>query len=756
MCTRISTLSLLALIVPLTLTAARAAAPLGTGFAYQGQLKQNGAPANGNLDMEFRLFDAATLGNQVGNPVTLNGVAVSNGLFTVTLNGGDEFGSDAFIGSARWLQISVNGTPLSPRQPLTAAPAALTLRPGAIIAGPPPQNTFDAATLVLKAQGDATTGGGGLIAIGNPAASQNSTWGVYAASGHAPGGIGALGYYESGRNLDTGVYGFAAAGSNNFASFFEGPRNYFGGSVGVGTTTPHPNFALQVKGISGVWEGGIAAGGDAAAVVAGELGSVATIGAHNAALNAWQNLSINPGGGNVGIGTTLPLTPLDLRGPVVPFKGQLVLVNSAFPSTVAASDVAISAWGSDIGPGATGRLWFLGNSSFGDMDVGLMNSQAGGSLKFGTVGSLSDFIISSTHNVGIGVTTPVNKLDVEGPAAIGANYAGASAAPTNGLIVEGHVGVGTTTPNANFMMQLNGGSGAWKGGVAAGGASAAVVVGEVGNVATLGGHNGALTGWQDLSINPSGGNVGIGTTTPASKLTVSGVVESASGGFKFPDGTVMASANTSSDWSVVNGSWITHNGLVTVTTQPGTTTGVLLYPQGEVVATLVAAIDIVATATMETPVLRISGGGDIAEPFNVNQGTKGLSREGTEPVEPGMIVSIDPDHAGELRISTTPYDRTVAGVISGAGGVNPGLTLQHEGTAADGKYPVALTGRVYAYVDADAAGPVRPGDSLTTSHTPGHAMKVTNHARAQGAIIGKAMTSLESGRGLVLVLVNLH
>jgi hypothetical protein len=60
-------------------------------------------------------------------------------------------------------------------------------------------------------------------------------------------------------------------------------------------------------------------------------------------------------------------------------------------------------------------------------------------------------------------------------------------------------------------------------------------------------------------------------------------------------------------------------------------------------------------------------------------------------------------------------------------------------------------------VQADAAnGAIRPGDLLTTSSTPGHAMKVTDHARAQGAILGKAMTSLAEGKGMVLVLVTLQ
>ena len=68
---------------------------------------------------------------------------------------------------------------------------------------------------------------------------------------------------------------------------------------------------------------------------------------------------------------------------------------------------------------------------------------------------------------------------------------------------------------------------------------------------------------------------------------------------------------------------------------------------------------------------------------------------------------------------------------------------------------VALSGRVYVKADA-SAGSIVPGDLLTTSSTPGHAMKACDHARAQGAILGKAMTGLKEGQGLVLVLVTLQ
>lgn len=144
--------------------------------------------------------------------------------------------------------------------------------------------------------------------------------------------------------------------------------------------------------------------------------------------------------------------------------------------------------------------------------------------------------------------------------------------------------------------------------------------------------------------------------------------------------------------------------------------------------------------------LQIRGGADIAEPFDMTDHAK---------IEPGMVVAIDPDHPGQLRLAKTAYDRTVAGVVSGAGGVDSGLIMQQEGSVADGEHPVALTGRVYAWVDATKT-PVNPGDMLTTSNTPGHAMKVADYQQAQGAILGKAMSKLATGKGLVLVLVTLQ
>lgn len=157
-----------------------------------------------------------------------------------------------------------------------------------------------------------------------------------------------------------------------------------------------------------------------------------------------------------------------------------------------------------------------------------------------------------------------------------------------------------------------------------------------------------------------------------------------------------------------------------------------------------------------TQVLQINGGADLSEKFEVKSLPIPNSRASAPEVQPGLIVSIDPSSPGKLAISSKAYDRKVAGIISGAGGIKSGMLMSQSSSVADGSHPIALTGRVYCWADA-SNGPINPGDLLTTSKNPGHAMKVTNYARAQGAIIGKAMSRLAKGSvGLVLILVNLQ
>lgn len=136
-------------------------------------------------------------------------------------------------------------------------------------------------------------------------------------------------------------------------------------------------------------------------------------------------------------------------------------------------------------------------------------------------------------------------------------------------------------------------------------------------------------------------------------------------------------------------------------------------------------------------------GADCAEHFDVSD---------ADDVDEGTVLVIDDD--GALCTSTSAYDRRVAGVVSGAGGYRPGILLDSF-AEAPGRRPIALAGKVYCKVDA-SHGPVRVGDLLTTSDTAGHAMRVSEPARAFGSVLGKALAPLTTGRGLVPVLVTLQ
>jgi hypothetical protein len=154
--------------------------------------------------------------------------------------------------------------------------------------------------------------------------------------------------------------------------------------------------------------------------------------------------------------------------------------------------------------------------------------------------------------------------------------------------------------------------------------------------------------------------------------------------------------------------------------------------------------DFTVNGATYTKTLTITGGSDVAEPFQMS----------TKEILKGSVVVIDNQNPGQLKLSDRAYDSRVAGIVSGANGINPGIALHQDG-ALEGGQNVALSGRVYVLADA-SSGAIKPGDLLTTSNTPGHAMKVTNHAKAQGAILGKAMSSLKEGKGTVLVLVTLQ
>ena len=319
----------------------------------------------------------------------------------------------------------------------------------------------------------------------------------------------------------------------------------------------------------------------------------------------------------------------------------------------------------------------------------------------GTAGSAAnyDFMISDTGNVGLGTTSPLARLHVSG---------------------------GVRFENAGKDLSFQTGTE-----VDLVSRTSSVVIQSVGPA----GHNHVILSPFPANGDPfRNGNVGIGTFGPETKLHVEGT--------GFVETTIRSNDERA---------------ILTLDSRPGGQRRVWTIESGVFGTPGLfgiydrtaqrARLTIDTNGLVGVGALQITGGADFSENFDVSGAAAG--------VEPGLVVSIDPASPGRLAVSGRAYDRRVAGIVSGAGGVRPGMVMSQEGSIADGKQPVALTGRVYCWADA-SAGAIEPGDLLTTSETPGHAMKVADHTRAQGAVLGKAMTGLKEGKGLVLVLVTLQ
>ena len=308
----------------------------------------------------------------------------------------------------------------------------------------------------------------------------------------------------------------------------------------------------------------------------------------------------------------------------------------------------------------------------------------------------------------------------------------------------GRVGIGTLYPQVRLDIRNGDDASLGNGGYirmgSSGGKNMALDNNEI-----MARNNGAAS---DLILNAEGGDVGIGLTNPNASLHTRG------NNVRFDhtngDRAVFIDTNTGSNGAelsvynetggksiVLMGSEVAGQGAEVRLRKADGTTSIVLDAEHN------------GNGRIITDELEITGGSDFAENFDL------ITDELSVAPQAGMIVSIDANSTGKLTIAAEAYDRKVAGIISGANGIRPGMVMGQKETIANGEYPVALSGRVYVWADA-TNGAITPGDMLTSSTTPGYAMKVTDRERAQGAVIGKAMTSLESGTGYVLVLVNLQ
>jgi len=190
----------------------------------------------------------------------------------------------------------------------------------------------------------------------------------------------------------------------------------------------------------------------------------------------------------------------------------------------------------------------------------------------------------------------------------------------------------------------------------------------------------------------------------------------------------------------------------------GTTTPGAVPPTGYVTGTPILEVkgDIVVTngsggsltfqdgTTQSTAWTGTVCGGDYAESVDVT----GDRRK----YEPGDVLVIDPDAPGKFLKSAEPYSTLVAGVYS----TKPGTVGRRQSTPkSDDEVPMAMIGIVPTKVSAEN-GPIKRGDLLVTSSTLGYAMKGTERGRLVGAVIGKALGSINDGTGVIETLVTLQ
>jgi hypothetical protein len=419
----------------------------------------------------------------------------------------------------------------------------------------------------------------------------------------------------------------------------------------------------------------------------------------------------NTNTGNVGIGTTTPTAKLDVRGGM--------LVDSSSGSL-------------RIGYPSSANQWLF-NTIGGGANLQLWENAANAVRMFFAAGG----------NIGIGTTAPAARLDI-----LGGNWDTAS--------TEGDLRIG----NATYRLKI---------GVATGGGGAghATIAAQGGVNALSLGAGTTLDTQRTLTILGTG-NVGIGTASPAATLDVNGNTI-LRGNISFDDDIrsiifppttapnapmiyMFSSGTSNSDRMVIAHSPSFPNWGIqyrdsddSIHFQGGGFTQVRIgLGDGNVgigTASPAAKLDVNGTARVK--VLEITGA-DLAEKFPT-----------TETLEPGTVVEIDPDNPGHLRKARGAYNTRVAGVVAGANGLSKGIILGNlEGS--ENHTPIAISGRVWVYADATQEA-IEPGDLLTTSDTPGYAMKASDPSRAHGAVLGKAMTRLEKGKtGMVLVLVNLQ
>jgi hypothetical protein len=330
------------------------------------------------------------------------------------------------------------------------------------------------------------------------------------------------------------------------------------GNVGIGTTLPGQK--LSVSGTIESTTGGFK-------FPDGTTQTTAAAGGASQWTTSGSNIYYTTG--NVGIGTSSSSAyPLDVKAAAGDYRPAIFRGD-------ASQDTAVITVTSVTGTGKAGMI--LNQPGNGAWAINLNSANV---LVFDPAANVNTpsanaTFITNGGLMGLATSAPKNRLDVSGALAVGSGYAGTATAPADGAIFKGDVGIGTTAPSATLEIQTpNATAMRIKSTTSSLGAnmyltdstSNALQLSMLGSTAAalwgggLAGEQGTIgtTGTQPLTfatnysqrmIIDSSGKVGIGTTAPAQKLSVSGTIESTSGGFKFPDGTTQTTAGAASQWT---------------------------------------------------------------------------------------------------------------------------------------------------------------------------------------------------------------
>lgn len=749
----------------------------GTAFTYQGQLVDDNNPANGVYDFQFGLFDAAAAGSQIGAVQAINNISVNDGLFTVNL----DFGTDAFNGQARWLEIAVKRdadgsyTLLSPRVALTPAPQALTL-PGLWT-----QQNGTSPNLIGGYAGNVMGAGvtGGTINGGGYGGFPNRIYDHYNTVGGGAGNVAGAddgitqdsATVSGGRgNSASATYSTIGGGQFNNASAINatigGGQNNNASAVTATIGGGRYNIASGTIATIGGGNNNIASasyatvGGGYYNRAAADYATIAGGGPSDTANPSTTNNRVYDNYGTVSGGANNVAGTNDSNST----NQDFATVSGGTSNNASGSLTVISGGNSNNATAYAATIGGGGYNTAGNMNAvvggGYHNNASGDTAAIG--GGRDNIANSARATVGGGIQNTASGVESVVGGGSGNNATGASASVIGGLGNDATadyavVGGGWNNEASGIHATVPGGESNLASGrnsFAAGRRAQAI-------------HDGAFV-WADTT------NINFTSTT-----TDSFSVRAANGAYIFAnsDGNGLSLINSGANGvglytqgsgsgktratlqannTETNGgiaAYLTNNSNYSTVHAYNGSNGEVLYLQnggdsaGGGGGDFIKAVDEAQTDAQ----FRVTTTGEVRSDVGFNTPSADFAEmlPGVPGLEAGDVLAIGLD--GRLTRTTEAYQPTVVGVYSTQPGFVGGMPVEGE---AVGRIPLAVVGVVPVKVTVES-GEIQPGDLLTSSAVPGHAMKAVPNA-PQGTIIGKALEPLAEGTGVILMLVILQ